>query len=290
MKRLTVFLLAAFVLQSNISKLAHAAPVTAAEFFKTYAGQYKIDLHGGVKPHDNSIAEIEDLGDAGFMRMGYCPDGSGFCDAGYLDFPLNTTRIESLELSATRALYRIETDWEGAVLKYEWEFEGRLAVFRNLQYPFPSGEVAVLEHRLTRISPSEDSSVAVDTLEFFRARLGNYKIELHAGVEPHANSIGTVLDQSDQALVTLGYCPEGAGFCDIGYRDMPYASTVITLISESAESRLFRIVAKVGDVASEYEWEESGKQVRFKSFNYSLNNEIVPVLEHVLTFVNELLP
>lgn len=132
--------------------------------------------------------------------------------------------------------------------------------------------------------PEDMASVSVDTVEFFKARLGKYKIELHGGTAPHANSVGRVEDLSDEALITMGYCPDnGSGFCDIGYRDCPYESTTVTETVLSDERRLYKIAATYEDKTSVYEWEEQGDKVWFRSINYLLNGEVIPVLEHVVT-------
>lgn len=130
--------------------------VDAADFFRTFAGQYRIVMHGGEVPHSNTVALVEPLEDQGFMQMGYCPSGGGFCDVGYLDFAYSQTQVEKTELPGGRLLFRIQVAETQRLLRFEWEVDADRFRFRNLQYPFPSGEVAVLEHELKAIADAMD--------------------------------------------------------------------------------------------------------------------------------------
>ena len=151
--------------------------VDAADFFRSFAGQYRIVLHGGEVPHSNTVALVEPLEDQGFMQMGYCPSGGGFCDVGYLDFAYSQTSVEKTELSDGRLLFRIQVAETQRLLRFEWEVDEDCFRFRNLQYSFPSGEVAVLEHELKAIPGAMDysnqSQVSIDPAYFIQSHLGN---------------------------------------------------------------------------------------------------------------------
>lgn len=136
------------------------------------------------------------------------------------------------------------------------------------------------------IMASSVNAATVDTVAFFQSKLGKYKIDLHGGIAPHGNSIGTVENLTDEALITLGYCSESGGFCDIGYRDCPYATTIVREVRMAPDRTVYKISATVGEEKAEYEWEEQKDKVLFRSLNYLLNGEVVPVLEHVLSRIS----
>ncbi|MBI1859660.1 MAG: hypothetical protein HYR96_01925 [Deltaproteobacteria bacterium] len=284
-----LFALAAAGLMFHLSTPAQAAGIDARAFFKGHAGLYTIKLHNGVKPDGNSPGRVEDQGEEGFMEMPFCVHGGGACDVGYIDFPYSSTQVEETELAPNHHLFRISSTADGVTNDFEWESEGPAVRFRRLNYKFPSGSVATLEFILDapNDAPNETTEIVVDTAQFFKTRLGSYKIDLNNGEKPHANSIATVEDlgSDGEALITMGYCDDKLGFCDIGYRDCPYKSTVITDTTLTASRHVFKITATNDDASTRvYEWEEDGDHVWFRSLNYPLpNGTVLPSLEHVLT-------
>lgn len=122
--------------------------------------------------------------------------------------------------------------------------------------------------------------VAVEAKAFFTSVLGKYKILKAGGEAPHeSGSIGTVERDTnpDQSIVTLTYCPPGAG-CDPGFIFLEDSATQVT---QSGNTWTI-IHDDGGGKKSRYTWTQDGGNVTFRNYQYVMPNGSTVTLEHVM--------
>jgi len=124
--------------------------VTIDKFFKQIAGDYKIELAGGIKPkEDISAAAVIAEGAQAIFVMPYCPPGSPFCDPGYTFINYPATKIFKRLGPDNIDVYDLLVSTEAGQLYYRWENKAGELKFQNIQYQVGSDYIC-LEHVLTK--------------------------------------------------------------------------------------------------------------------------------------------
>ncbi len=115
----------------------------------------------------------------------------------------------------------------------------------------------------------------IDSRSFFDSIKGKYSILMAGGAVPHGNDVGTV-ELEDQVVLTFGYCPPGAG-CDPGYIFLDYPTTKVF-----QNGQVYTITAVENGKATKYTWTVNGDKLSLRNFQYTMPNNSVVTLEHVL--------
>lgn len=125
------------------------------------------------------------------------------------------------------------------------------------------------------------ASTSVDPRAFIQSVNGTYKIERFGGEVPNKEYVAEVSDLDLEGFLAMPYCPKGSP-CDPGYISLPYSQTKVTKEDKST-SVLYTIQSTESGKVSTYTWEAfSDGHILFKNFQYSFNNGVVGILEHVL--------
>lgn len=124
--------------------------------------------------------------------------------------------------------------------------------------------------------------VAVDVVQFMKARAGSYEIELAGGYKPDKveNLDVDVEGDPSEAAVYAPYCDPVTHVCDLGYNSFPYDKTKIQDNSPSADDKLYDIYVGDGATAKHYSWEEKDGKVVFRNYQYVLATKKTVTMEH----------
>ncbi len=120
---------------------------SAAEFFKSIQGKYRIESAGNEVPHEgNNSADVSMSSEEANFTLPYCAAGGGACDPGYIDLTLSDTKVYRKAYNRSHVLYTVISDSK----IYTWEERDGKIFFRNYQYEKVTGEVVVLTHLIVR--------------------------------------------------------------------------------------------------------------------------------------------
>jgi len=126
--------------------------VNAKDFLQNLKGTYAIEKAGAEKPKpSNNTADVDIEGDPteAALYVPYCLP-SGVCDAGYIPFNYETTKVYQRTVTPGHEVYVLLIGSGPRVTHYSWEDNRGLITFRNFQYQI-DGTPVVMEHVMRKI-------------------------------------------------------------------------------------------------------------------------------------------